>query len=149
MTSPRAISAPRSLMMYSLAGKADVVANANGRDENAELLRRLLAEHRDALEQIAALLFVDERDERVADFELDRIDLQQIGHRIGRRRRRRFGLSRGRFRRDALPFGFRGGAADRDDRAAEQRGTEASASPARGRTQRARRPRCTSRAAAR
>ena len=82
MTSARATSAPRSLMTYSLRGEADVVADADRRNEDAELQRRLLAQQRDALEQVAALRFVDERDERVADFELDRIDLEQVIDRI-------------------------------------------------------------------
>src|SRR5205085_2873982 len=70
-----------------VARQADVVANADRWNEHAQLERALLAEQRDALEQVAALALVDERDERVADLELDRIDLQQILHRIGRRRR--------------------------------------------------------------
>ena len=60
----------------------DIIANANGWNQDAKILRGLLTQHRDALEQIAALLFVHKRNERVADFDFDRIDLKQIRHRI-------------------------------------------------------------------
>ena len=89
MTSPRAISAPRSLMTYSLAGRRMSSRMRIAGTRMPSSCARLLAQHRDALEQVAALLLVDERDERVADFELDRIDLEQVGHRIGDRRSRR------------------------------------------------------------
>jgi hypothetical protein len=100
----------------------DVVANANCRNQNSELLRRLLAQHRDALEQIAALLFVDERNERVADLELDRIDLQQVGHRIRGRRRGSAGMIRGGLRLNARLLSRRSHASERDETTAEARG---------------------------
>ncbi len=58
----------------------DVVADADGRDEDAELERGLLAEHGDALEEVAALRLVDEGDEGVADLELDGVDLEEVAH---------------------------------------------------------------------
>ena len=58
-TSARATSEPRSLIDVLVGRQADVVANANGRHENAQLQRGLLAQQRDALEQVAALAFVD------------------------------------------------------------------------------------------
>ena len=54
----------------------------------------MFAQQRDTFQQIATLTFVDEWDERVPHFELDRIELQEIAHgifwwgRCGNRRRR-------------------------------------------------------------
>jgi hypothetical protein len=84
---------PRDLAAAQLdhvlvARQPHVVADADGRDQDAQLQRALLAEQRDALQQVAALLLVDQRDERVADLELDGVDLQQVLHRVGRGRQR-------------------------------------------------------------
>ena len=72
-----------------VGGEPDVVANAHGGHEHAEFECRLLAQQSDALEQVAALRLIHERDERVADLELDGIDLQQVLHRARGRRNRR------------------------------------------------------------
>ena len=55
----------------------DVVADADGRHDKAELERALATDHHDAVKQIAALPRIDERDKAVTDLKLHRIDLQE------------------------------------------------------------------------
>ena len=63
----------------------DVVADTDGRDDKPEFKRTLPPNHDDAVEQIAALSRIDERDEAVADLEFHRIDLQERDDVLGRR----------------------------------------------------------------
>ena len=58
--------------------EADVVTDAHRRHNDAQFGCELFADVGDAVEQVAALVGVDQRNEAVADFQTDRIDLEQI-----------------------------------------------------------------------
>ena len=64
-------------------GELDVVADADRREHEAELGGHLAADERDALQQLAALALVDERDQPVADLELEHVERQGVPHRLG------------------------------------------------------------------
>ncbi len=64
----------------------DVVTDADRRHDEAELERALPPDHDDAVEQVAALPLVDERDEAVADLKLHGINLQERDDVLGRGR---------------------------------------------------------------
>ena len=57
-----------------------------GGERQAELGRHLAAHHRDAAEQVAALVGVDQRHQAVADLQLERVERQQGGDVLGLRR---------------------------------------------------------------
>ena len=63
----------------------DIVTDTDGRHNKSELQRTLTANHDDAVEEIAALARIDERDKTVADLELHRVDLQERDNILGRR----------------------------------------------------------------
>jgi hypothetical protein len=55
-----------------------VVADADGGHDEADLGGELPADGGDAFEQVAALGGVDQRDQPVADLQLDRIDFEEL-----------------------------------------------------------------------
>ncbi len=54
-----------------------------GREDESELGGHLAADERDALQQLAALALVDERDQPVADLELQHVERQGVPYRLG------------------------------------------------------------------
>ena len=65
-----------------------VVAHPQRRDDEAEFGGHVTAQHGDALEQGTSLPGIGERDQAIADLELDRIHGQQVGHLFRTRGRR-------------------------------------------------------------
>ena len=76
---------------------ADLVADADLRHDQAEVLRHAVADRADTIEQVAAAGRVGQADEAEADLQLERVDVQQVVHPLDRRlgRRRRLGLGVG------------------------------------------------------
>ncbi len=74
----------------------DVVADADRGEHQPELRGHLTADERDPLQQLAPLALVDERDQAVADLELEDVERQRVPHRLralqGRARLRRLRL---------------------------------------------------------
>ena len=66
-----------------MRGELHVVADADRREDESELGGHLAADERDALQQLAALALVDERDQPVADLELEHVERQGVPHRLG------------------------------------------------------------------
>ena len=58
--------------------KLHVVADADGRDDDAQIDGDLPADQADAIEQIAALGGIDEPDQAVADFEFHRVEIEEF-----------------------------------------------------------------------
>ena len=103
-TSDSPTGTPFTRMRYCVGLQLHAVAHVHRRHDEAELRGDLPADHRDAIEEIAALRRVDERDEPVADLDLERIHDKQArppvrvrdgASRSASMRRRRFA----RFRR--------------------------------------------------
>ena len=77
--------AARDLLAAQLDGvglwvQPQVVADADLGKHDAQLQRDLPAQGRDALQQVAAACGVDQRDQAVADLQLQRVHLQQRRH---------------------------------------------------------------------
>ena len=86
--------------------QADVVADADGRDDHAELGGDLAADRADAGEQRAAGLLVDERHQAEADRELERVERERVERGVARRGQLRLlGRRGGRGAVAALPAG--------------------------------------------
>ena len=64
--------------------QADVVADADGRDDHAELGGDLAADRADAGEQRAAGLLVDERHQAEADRQLERVERERVERGVAR-----------------------------------------------------------------
>ncbi len=56
----------------------EIIAHADRRDDDPQVHRKLLPEVGDAREEVAALRLVHQRDQAVADLELERVDLQIV-----------------------------------------------------------------------
>ena len=61
-----------------------VVADADRREHEPEVLRHLATDQRHACQQLAAVALVHERDQAVADLELERVERECAAHRLGR-----------------------------------------------------------------
>jgi len=79
-TVPPATRTPRSLIVYSSAASW-MLSDAGRRHDHAQLVGELFAQDADALQQVAALRLVDQRHQRVADLQLERLDRQQLAQR--------------------------------------------------------------------
>ena len=62
----------------AVGGELHVVANADRGEHEAELGGHLPADERDPLQQLASLALVDERDQAVADLELEDVERQRV-----------------------------------------------------------------------
>src|SRR5690606_16636474 len=69
---------PFDLDHIFIRSQLNIVPNSNNRHNQAKLQCALAADHNDPIEQIPALLLIGEWDETVAEFEFDRVDLEQI-----------------------------------------------------------------------
>ena len=75
--------------------QADLVVNPHLGHDQPELARHPLAHRLEPVEQVAAARRVGQADQAEADLELERIDVQQVFHALGRCRDRRGDLTRG------------------------------------------------------
>ncbi len=78
MISPRATSIPRILITYSLLLELDVVPDTDRRDNDPKLQGALLADFGHPAQEVAALVCIHQRDQPVADLQLQRVDLADI-----------------------------------------------------------------------
>ncbi len=61
-----------------VGAKLNVVADAHGRDDDAQVDGDLAADQADAVEQIAALGGIDQPDQAVADFQFHRVEVEEL-----------------------------------------------------------------------
>ena len=100
MSSPLPTSIPLILIDVVVRAELHVVADADRgttRPSSSAICRRIIA---DAVEQVAALIGVDERDQAVSDLELHRVEIEQARDLL-----RLLGFLRLQF--GSLPFGAR------------------------------------------
>src|SRR5699024_5836452 len=58
----------------------NIISDSDNRDNDTELYRQLPANHDNPVQQIAPLAFVHERNEGVAEFEFNRVDIEQVDY---------------------------------------------------------------------
>ena len=75
--SQRAISTPRRLITYSRGFNFEVVGDVHRRNDETQLQRQVAAQCLYPLQQLSALLDVDQRHQAVSDFEAELVELQQ------------------------------------------------------------------------